>query len=329
MASNLDALAAAARRELEQLRYPAANWVLPREGPDGKPMLDVLVVGGGMCGQTAAFALRREGVRNLRCVDQAPRGAEGPWRHVRAHGHPALAEAPHRPGPRRRHAHLPRVARGEVRRGALGDAAQDRARWSGRTTSSGCARRRRCRWRTASRWTKLELGRRVRQGPTERLERSFVEKSCLRWGAKEAARRAGRGSRRFDPEQRGKQRVPLGRRDRLRIAQEPAHRRCWAPALPRSTTPPMALEAGATEVVMFARRPHLPQVNKSKWTVLPRLPARLRVARRRAALALLHLHLQRAGAAALRERAALREARGLFDPLRGGLEGCRSSRMPP
>src|SRR3954468_21237513 len=67
-------LTALAKRELEQLRYPAANWVLPREG-----MLDVLVVGGGMCGQTATFALLREGVRNVRCVDRAPHGREGPW----------------------------------------------------------------------------------------------------------------------------------------------------------------------------------------------------------------------------------------------------------
>src|SRR3982751_1097708 len=71
---SLDALTALATRELEALRYPPANWVLPRDG-----LLDVLVVGGGMCGQTATFALLREGVRNLRCVDRAPRGAEGPW----------------------------------------------------------------------------------------------------------------------------------------------------------------------------------------------------------------------------------------------------------
>src|SRR5947199_3183575 len=68
-----------ARRELAQLRYPPPNWVLPRAGPDGRPMLDVLVVGGGMCGQTATFALLREGVTNLRCLDRAARGAEGPW----------------------------------------------------------------------------------------------------------------------------------------------------------------------------------------------------------------------------------------------------------
>src|SRR5438105_14984855 len=68
-----------ARHELAQLRYPAPNWVLPRTGPGGRSMVDVLVVGGGMCGQTASFALLREGVTNLRCIDRAPRGAEGHW----------------------------------------------------------------------------------------------------------------------------------------------------------------------------------------------------------------------------------------------------------
>src|SRR4051812_11414630 len=71
---SLEALTAHARRELEQLRYPAASWVLPRDG-----FVDVVVVGGGMCGQTATFALLREGVRHLRCLDRAPRGSEGPW----------------------------------------------------------------------------------------------------------------------------------------------------------------------------------------------------------------------------------------------------------
>src|SRR3954465_6908142 len=71
---SLEALTALARRELQQLRYPAPNWVLPREG-----LVDVVIVGGGMCGQSAAFALLREGVRNLRCVDRAAHGREGPW----------------------------------------------------------------------------------------------------------------------------------------------------------------------------------------------------------------------------------------------------------
>src|SRR3954471_3510389 len=76
---SLQALAKQARRELSQLNYPGKDWVVPHKGSDGRPLLDVLIVGGGMCGQTATFALLREGVRNLRCVDRAARGREGPW----------------------------------------------------------------------------------------------------------------------------------------------------------------------------------------------------------------------------------------------------------
>ena len=62
----MESLTERARMDLACLNFPPANWVPPANGPDGKPMLDALVVGGGMCGQTAAFALLREGVRNLR-----------------------------------------------------------------------------------------------------------------------------------------------------------------------------------------------------------------------------------------------------------------------
>src|SRR5581483_6253879 len=55
------------------------NWVPAASGPDGRPALDVLIIGGGMCGQTAALALLRDGVRNLRIIDAAARGREGPW----------------------------------------------------------------------------------------------------------------------------------------------------------------------------------------------------------------------------------------------------------
>jgi hypothetical protein len=57
----LATLAAEARRDFERMLFPAANWVPPVEAPDGRPALDVLVIGGGMCGQTAAFALARDG----------------------------------------------------------------------------------------------------------------------------------------------------------------------------------------------------------------------------------------------------------------------------
>lgn len=75
----LDRLRAEIARDLARLNHPPANWPLPRTGPDDRPALDVLVVGGGMFGQTAAFALIRDGVRTLRVVDRAPRGEEGPW----------------------------------------------------------------------------------------------------------------------------------------------------------------------------------------------------------------------------------------------------------
>lgn len=72
-----------ARHDLACLNFPAANWVPERTAPPdssaGQRLLDVLVIGGGMCGQTVAFALMRDGIRNFRIVDAAARGAEGPW----------------------------------------------------------------------------------------------------------------------------------------------------------------------------------------------------------------------------------------------------------
>jgi FAD-dependent urate hydroxylase len=77
--SGLVELAARARHDFACLNYPAADWVPAGVGPDGARLIDVLVVGGGMCGQTAAFALARDGVRNVRVVDRAAPGREGPW----------------------------------------------------------------------------------------------------------------------------------------------------------------------------------------------------------------------------------------------------------
>ena len=43
-------------------------------------MLDVLIVGAGMCGLTAAFHCKRLGMHNTRLIDAAPEGRQGPWR---------------------------------------------------------------------------------------------------------------------------------------------------------------------------------------------------------------------------------------------------------
>jgi len=63
-------LADLARGDLARLNFPPPNWVPPLAGPDGAPVLDVLIAGAGMCGQTAALALLREGVSNIRVIDR-------------------------------------------------------------------------------------------------------------------------------------------------------------------------------------------------------------------------------------------------------------------
>lgn len=77
--TGLDRLRAEVRHGLALLNYPPADWPLGVPGPDGARALDVLIVGGGQFGQTAAFALMRDGIRTLRVIDSAPRGLEGPW----------------------------------------------------------------------------------------------------------------------------------------------------------------------------------------------------------------------------------------------------------
>lgn len=75
----LDALTARARDDLARIAHPARPWVPPRNGPDGAPALDVLVVGAGQSGLATGFGLMRAQVRNVLLVDQAERGLEGPW----------------------------------------------------------------------------------------------------------------------------------------------------------------------------------------------------------------------------------------------------------
>jgi cation diffusion facilitator CzcD-associated flavoprotein CzcO len=67
------------RREINIGRYAAAAWVLPHEGPDRKPALDVLIVGGGQAGLAAAHALQLDHIERILVIDENPRGREGPW----------------------------------------------------------------------------------------------------------------------------------------------------------------------------------------------------------------------------------------------------------
>src|SRR5882757_10573295 len=70
---------AAVARDLDCLGLPPENWPAVVSGPDGQPVLDVLVVGAGMNGIAATASLIFKGVRNIALIDQAEPGREGPW----------------------------------------------------------------------------------------------------------------------------------------------------------------------------------------------------------------------------------------------------------
>ncbi len=77
--AGLDALEAILRRDLGFLNYPPPAWIPETRRADGRPVSDIVIVGGGMCGLVAAFALRRGGMPNFRILDRSPEGFEGPW----------------------------------------------------------------------------------------------------------------------------------------------------------------------------------------------------------------------------------------------------------
>ena len=76
---SLAALNARVKQDLAFLNYPAANWSKPMTTLEGSQVSDAVIIGGGMCGLVAWLALTRAGIANLRIVDRAPKGSEGPW----------------------------------------------------------------------------------------------------------------------------------------------------------------------------------------------------------------------------------------------------------
>lgn len=65
-------------RDLEMIAHPRAPWLAAKTA-GGAPVLDCLIIGGGQCGVTLAFALKRDRVDNLLVLDRAEEGREGPW----------------------------------------------------------------------------------------------------------------------------------------------------------------------------------------------------------------------------------------------------------
>ena len=268
----LAALAARARHDLEMLNFPAANWVPSTSGPDGKPMLDVLVVGGGMCGQTVAYGLMREGIRNIRTIDRNPRGEEGPW------GTYARMEILRSPktltGPDLGVPSLTFRAWYEAQHGVEG--------WA-RLHKAG-----RIDWRDYLLWVRDTVGVDVENGtalaamePTDAGVRVTLESAAGRevmWVHRVvlAGGRDGAGSIRR-PQFPGMAGVSDAARSRVLHSTDAMDAADFAggrigvlgagaSAFDCAAT---ALEAGAAEVTMFVRRPHLPQVNKSKGASYP------------------------------------------------------------
>jgi cation diffusion facilitator CzcD-associated flavoprotein CzcO len=65
-------------RDLALIAHPRAPWLQPKTC-GGAPVLDVLLIGAGQSAMAVAFALLRDKVTNILCIDRAPAGLEGPW----------------------------------------------------------------------------------------------------------------------------------------------------------------------------------------------------------------------------------------------------------
>lgn len=261
-----------ARRDLERLNFPASNWVPTLQGPDGKPLLDVLVVGGGMCGQAAAFALLREGVRNFRIVERSERGREGPWTTYARMD--TLRSPKYLTGP-------------DLGVPALTFRAWYEAQF-GRAGWDALGKIARLQWADYLAWVRKVLDLPVEnrttldtlqladdtvrahlRGPRGE-ETIFARKVVLALG------RDGSGAPRwpafasFNPDSAlARARVFHAADDIDFTAWEGKRISVLGAGASAFDNAGAALEAGAAGVSMFARRAHLPQVNKSKWTAFP------------------------------------------------------------
>lgn len=72
--ADLKSLEIALQQDLERIEYPPLPWQ-----PEQNDALDVAIIGGGMAGLTAAFALLRQGITNLCIFDENHENKEGPW----------------------------------------------------------------------------------------------------------------------------------------------------------------------------------------------------------------------------------------------------------
>ena len=272
-AAALARLAAQARADLERINVPPPAWVLPhRSATPESPVLDVLIAGAGMCGQTAAFALHREGITNLRIVDRAARGDEGPWgTYARML---TLRSPKHVGGPELGLPALSFRAWYEAQHGAEGWQALHKI---GRVD-----------WRDYLLWVRETVGLPVENGvalagvsDVDRGDGRLLELELQGPGGRRETVRARQLVLALGRDGSGAPRWPAFaslRRDDPRAAGRVFHsadaidfdalkgRRIGVLGAGASAfdNAACALEAGAGQVLLFARRDRLPQINKSK-----------------------------------------------------------------
>jgi FAD-dependent urate hydroxylase len=267
--SGLRALEDVARRDLAFLNYPPANWVPSRDGPDGCPMADVLVIGGGMCGQTVAFGLMREGVRNIRVVDRNAAGSEGSWgTYARMD---TLRSPKHLTGPDLGIPSLTFRAWFEAQHGAAAWTSLHKiARldwlayllWVRRVAGIAVANEVEVVTLAAQvDWVEAQL--RSASGEETLFARKVVlamgrdGSGAPTWPAFPSVNLRARGRVFHSSDDIDFSAFPAGRFGVLGVG---------ASAFDNAA---VALESGARAAVLFARRSFLPQVNKSKWTAFP------------------------------------------------------------
>ena len=268
----LPALEAAVRRDLAALNHPPPNWVPSRNGPPGRPVLDALVVGGGMCGQTAAFALLREGVRNIRVVDRSAAGREGPWgTYARMD---TLRSPKHLTGPDLGIPSLTFRAWFEAQHGAeawLSLHKVARLDWleyllwvrrvAGIAVENGVEA-------TALALAGEFVAARLRSATGD--ETVFARKVVLAMGRDGSGAPTWPAFPSFDPsDTRARRRVFHSSDDVDFGAWSGARFGVLGAGASAFDNAAAALESGAREATLFVRRRFLPQVNKSKWTAFP------------------------------------------------------------
>lgn len=267
--AGLDAAERIARHDLARLNYPPSNWVPERFGRDGQRVLDVLVVGAGMCGQTAGWNLLREGIRNIRVIEQNGYRREGPWNTTARM--PILRSPKHLTGPDLGVPSLTFRAWYEAQHGRKG--------WD------KLYKVLRLDWLDYLLWVRKVVDLPVENGvalakvePADKYlkatlstgESLHVRKLVLANG------RDGSGGFKipkfpsFDPEDPKRAGKVFHTLEEIDFTQFAGKRigvlGVLATAIDNTAT---ALEAGAREAVCYARRPHLPQVNKSKGVSFP------------------------------------------------------------